>query len=472
MQKALAIKLLVIGVIAFVLLIPLGLIADKIYERNQYLQSAKDSVAQSWTGAQELMGPILVIPYITTDYVDVWNKDGSLKHKKEVIRQKQIFINPETLAIKSQVANDIRYKGIYKVPVYTADFDVSGTFDAQRIQDQLRDIQASADKVELLPAYLFASVSDPRGINSIPGLQWLNQTIKFMPGSMFEKNEEGIHAFVPDLAKGFDSAKGVGLTQNSLAALDFSYQIALRGMESLSFIPTGVESQVSVASDWPHPEFTGKFLPVQRSISEEGYSATWKTTSFANNISEKVASCAKGECTGLLFSGFGAKHIETVDVYQQSDRALKYGILFIGLTFISFFIFEIVKKLPIHAIQYTLVGFANAIFYLLLVSLSEHLAFGLSYAIASVACIALLMFYLSYVLKGMKLSLLYSGLLSVLYLCLYMIISSEDLAFLMGSLLTFVILIVVMVATRNIDWYDVGDRATAVSFASKGEKVE
>ncbi|GLQ33357.1 cell envelope integrity protein CreD [Litoribrevibacter albus] len=460
MQKALAIKLLVIGVIAFVLLIPLGLIADKIYERNQYLQSAKDSVAQSWTGAQELMGPILVIPYIATDYVDVWNKDGSLKQKKEVIKQKQVFINPETLIIKSQVENDIRYKGIYKVPVYTADFDVSGTFDVQRIQDQLRDIQASADKVELLPAYLFSTVSDPRGINSIPSLQWLNQAIKFMPGSMFERNEEGIHAFVPDF------------TNNTLSALGFSYQVTLRGMESLSFIPTGIESQVSVASDWPHPEFTGKFLPVQHSISEDGYSATWKTTSFANNISEKVVGCAKGECSGLLFSGFGTKHIETVDVYQQSDRALKYGILFIGLTFISFFIFEVVKRLPIHAIQYTLVGFANAIFYLLLVSLSEHLAFGLSYAIASVACIALLMFYLSYVLKGVKLSLLYSGLLSVLYLCLYMIISSEDLAFLMGSLLTFVILIVVMVATRNIDWYDVGDRASAVSFASKGEKVE
>jgi inner membrane protein len=459
MQKALALKILVICVIALILLIPLGLISEKIYERNQYLYSAKTSVAQSWTGEQQVMGPLLVIPYTTTDYVDVWNKDGSLKRKKEVVRHKQAFVNPESLTIKSNVENDLRYKGIYKVPVYTASFDVVGAFDQARIKQLLTDIQGSADKVDLNKAYLFTTVSDPRGINSIPRLRWLNQTIKFLPGSRFDQNQDGIHAFVPELATA------------TLPDLDFSYQLSLRGMESISFIPTGVETQVDVTSDWPHPQFTGKFLPVDREISGEGYHATWKTTSFANNINEKVADCANSECQGLLNSGFGVKHIETVDVYQQSDRALKYGLLFIGLTFISFFIFEVAKKLPIHAIQYTLVGFANAIFYLLLVSLSEHIAFGLAYGIAAVCCIALLLFYLSYVLKGLKLALLYSGLLSVLYLCLYFIISSEDLAFLMGSILTFVILVLVMVVTRNINWYDVGERAATIPSSIPADRI-
>lgn len=469
MQKTLAIKLCVIGLIALILLIPLGMISEKIYERNDYLQSAKYSVSQSWTGAQELMGPILVIPYTTTDYVDVWNKDETKKHKKEVVRHRKLFINPESLSIKSQIENDLRYKGIYKVPVYTGTFDVSGAFDQTRIQKELVRIFGSAEKVELSKPYLFSTVFDPRGINSIPQLRWLNQTIKFLPGSKFSSNGNGIHAFVPEVARGIHESKETDDQANTLTSLDFSYQLVLRGMESISFVPTGVETQVSVTSDWPHPEFTGMFLPVERSISEAGYQATWKTTSFANNINEKVANCANGECADLISSGFGVKHIETIDVYQQSDRALKYGILFIGLTFISFFIFEIVKKLPIHAIQYTLVGFANAIFYLLLVSLSEHLAFGVSYAVASVACIALLMFYLSFVLKGFKLAALYSGLLSVLYLCLYLIISSEDLAFLMGSTLTFVILVIVMVVTRNIDWYDLGDRAAAVKFTKSTE---
>jgi inner membrane protein len=228
-------------------------------------------------------------------------------------------------------------------------------------------------------------------------------------------------------------------------------------MESLSFVPVGEEVSLKLSSSWPHPEFIGKFLPVSRTIDETGYQAEWKITSFASSILEKVHQCESGNCSQLFNGQLGVRHIEPVDVYSQSQRSLKYGFLFIGLSFISFFIFETVRELPIHAIQYTLVGCAIAIFYLLLVSLSEHIEFAIAYAIATLSCVCMLMYYLRYVLGGAKEAAAFSGLLLLLYGVLYVIISAEDYALLMGGCLTFVTLFIVMISTRNIDWYRVGD---------------
>ena len=241
-------------------------------------------------------------------------------------------------------------------------------------------------------------------------------------------------------------------------------------MEGLSFIPVGKEAEISATSPWPHPQFTGSFLPVTREISQQGYQAVWKITSFASNITDKISKCEYGMCNELFSSEFGVKHIEAVDVYLQSERSVKYGMLFIGLSFISFFIFEIIMRLPIHPIQYTLVGIAIAIFYLLLISLSEHISFFFAYVIASLCCTGLLMFYLRYVLGGYKQALGFSVLLSLLYAVLYVIISAEDLALVMGAFVTFTSLAIVMFATRNIDWYRVGEQLTVQKKPLKSAK--
>ena len=224
-------------------------------------------------------------------------------------------------------------------------------------------------------------------------------------------------------------------------------------MESISFVPVGEDARVNLTSPWQHPEFFGRFLPVHRSIDASGYHAIWRVSAFASNITELAGKCQHGNCAGLFTSDFGVKHIEPVDVYLQAERSVKYGLLFIILSFVAFFVFEILKKLPIHGIQYTLVGFAIAVFYLLLLSLSEHIAFHLAYAIATVCCVGLLQFYLTWVLRGYKPALVFSGLLSALYGILYVIISAEDFALLMGSLLCFVALGIIMAITRRIDWY-------------------
>jgi len=446
MQKNLTIKLAIIAFVTVFLLIPLNMISGKIIERSQFLAEAKRSVSQSWTGSQTVMSAFIVIPYEVNQKVTVENKLTKEKtlHISKVSKQK--FIIPDKINIASTIANDVRLKGIYKVPVYTTNLEISGKILLSSLQEALKDIAQEANGGIIGKPYLTTTVSDPRGINSIPTLQWQDQQISFQPGSKLQQNNNGLHAYLPSL------------DMNISEPVTFEFQLELRGMEAISFIPVGKEAEISASSTWPHPQFIGSFLPVSREISKEGYQAVWKITSFASNISDKIIKCENGSCDSLFNSHFGVKHIEAVDVYLQSERSVKYAMLFIGLSFITFFIFEVIMKLPIHPIQYTLVGFAIAIFYLLLISLSEHINFLLAYFIASICCTSLLLSYLRFVLAGYKQALGFSGLLLILYTVLYVIISAEDLALVMGAFLTFTSLAIVMYTTRNIDWYKVGEQ--------------
>jgi len=446
MQTNLSIKLAIIAFVTMLLVIPLNMISGKIFERSQFLEQAKKSVSQSWTGKQKVMSALIVIPYNAHHKVNVVNKVT----KEQTINvnkvAKQKFVIPDKITIVSTIANDVRSKGIYKIPVYTTNLEISGEILPSTLQAALKAIEKEANGGSIGTPYLTTTVSDPRGINSIPTLQWQDKQISFKPGSKLLKNNNGLHVPLPNI------------NLRPIKSIKFNFQLELRGMEAISFIPIGKEAEINVSSTWPHPQFIGSFLPISREISEEGYQAVWKITSFASNITDKINKCEYGACESLFNSHFGVKHIEAVDVYLQSERSVKYGMLFIGLSFITFFIFEVIMKLPIHPIQYTLVGFAIATFYLLLISLSEHINFLLAYIIASVCCTSLLLSYLRYVLAGYKKALAFSAILLILYTVLYVIISAEDLALVMGALLTFTSLAIVMFATRNINWYEVGEQ--------------
>ncbi|WDE05105.1 cell envelope integrity protein CreD [Thalassomonas viridans] len=448
MQKNLSIKLAVIGFVSLLLLIPLTMISGKITERSEFLFQAKQDVSQSWTGKQTVMTALVVFPYEVDQEVTLVDKITRKKtlHISRVARHKLLI--PDSINIQAGISNDIRQKGIYKIPVYTGKLNISGIINPASWQNMIREIEKEAAGGSIGRPYLTTTVSDPRGINSIPSLSWQGKTLPFLPGSKLAENNQGLHAYLPD-------------TGHKLGPINFDFQLELRGMQTLSFIPAGREAEVNASSSWPHPQFTGAFLPVVREISQNGYRASWKITSFASNIGDKVSQCESGACEALFTSDFGVKHIEAVDIYLQSERSVKYGMLFIGLSFISFFIFEIMMKLPIHPIQYSLVGFAIAIFYLLLISLSEHIPFVLAYLTASLACTALLLCYLRYVLAGFKQALVFSALLLLLYGILYIIISAEDLALVMGALLTFIALALIMFTTRHINWYQVGEQVNS-----------
>ncbi len=449
MNKVLLIKGGVITVIAIILLMVLASVSGTIGERQNFKGSAKASVAKSWTGAQNVFGPTLVVPYTLKWDSQEWSQDGKRKIVRHNKRHGTRYILPDTTKLQASIATDIRYQGIYKLPVYSSELNIVGHFSAANIAEKINlTLPQENTLVVFSQPYFSVAVSDARGINSVPILNWGESELEFKAGSQLSFMDKGIHALLPA-----ESIKAVSGGKD----FPFSLKLSLRGMDLIKFFPSALDYQLTLGSSWPHPKFYGDFLPLSRTVTDQGFNAQWQVSAFASNIEKKINACEQENCKSLLTGGFGVEFIEPVDVYLQSERSLKYGFLFIGLVFVAFFVFEILKKLPIHPVQYGLVGLAIALFYLLLMSLSEHINFMWSYVIAALACASLISFYLVYVLRHARAAGMFAALLVLLYFTLYIIVSAEDFALLMGSILVFIVLAVVMVATRNIDWYEVGD---------------
>jgi inner membrane protein len=432
-------KLAIIASLILLLTIPLFLVVSKIYERDNYRQQAREDIARAWTGEQRILGPILVMPYTRVFEIQEFNKelDRYVRSKREVTEQ--LFILPDSLAGKVELSTETRYRGIYEVPVYTSAIRLDGVISNARIIE----LRQREDIVAVHRPYLSIAVDDMRGITESPELTWNGESLDLVPGSELTFQSSGIHAPLNDTESDGDE-------RNS-----FSLTLTLRGMSSFHFAPVGASTLVSVASSWPHPSFDGLYSPNHREISSSGFAADWKTSAFATNITRKADDCANGNCAELMNSYLGVVLIDPVDVYLQAQRASKYGILFIGLTFTAFFLFEVLRRLSIHPIQYTLVGLALTVFYLLLISLAEHIPFVSAYWIATGACSGLLGFYITYVLKSIKRGVAFAAAIVGLYGVLYVIIQEEDYAFFMGASLIFLALSGVMYVTRDIDWFQI-----------------
>jgi inner membrane protein len=292
------------------------------------------------------------------------------------------------------------------------------------------------------------------------------------PGTRDLRNHiPGMHAAIPAPSMEDDGGHKTDLT---LAASEVELDMNLLGTQNLSISPIADDNRIDLHSTWPHPSFSGRFLPNERTIDGGGFSAQWQISSLASQAHTQVS--IVGE-RGSSSSGTTAAYrggqppevevpeleriesiniglVDPVDIYTQADRASKYGILFIALTFVAFMLFELIKRLSIHPLQYLLVGLALAIFFLLLLGLSEHMQFLKAYLIAASACIALQFFYLSGVLKSWLRAAGFAAMLAALYGVLYSLLISEDNALLMGSLLLFGVLSTIMVLTRKVDWYE------------------
>jgi inner membrane protein len=237
--------------------------------------------------------------------------------------------------------------------------------------------------------------------------------------------------------------------------------MSLRGMKAMNFALLSENTHIQLASNWLSPSFMGSLLPEKRNINEQGFTAEWQASSFSYNTGDDLEACANGSCGQLINHTVGFEMIQPVDVYQQSERSIKYAVLFISLTFMVLVLFELLKKLRIHPIQYTLVGTALLVFYLLLVSLSEHLLFLTAYSISAIASMALLTFYFGAILHSRKLGMILGAALVTLYAVLYVILQSEENALLMGSVLIFAMLAGLMMATRHFDWYALTESNTS-----------
>lgn len=441
MQKKLVLKILVISALIVFLLLPIGMINGVIMERSGFRYQVEQDIADTWTGIQQVIGPVLSIPYEIKYEEKLWDKEREEYQIKEKTRWETTHFIPENLSIVADIATEKRSRGIYSVPVYTGHFTVDGDFAPQSLEKFRKRVRGF---VKWGTPRFSAAIQDVRGIGANPKLIWDDETISFEPGSAIPNLTEGIHAVLPVPEAGDQ--------------LRFALALELRGSRSLQIGPTAKDAATRLRSAWPHPKFNGRFLPVEREVTSEGFEASWQTSSFSTSVEQHLNACLAGDCSSLRATSFGVQFIETVDIYQKITRATKYGILFILLTFVAFFLTETLINTPLHPVQYVLVGFALCIFYLLLLSLSEHFGFAIAYGIATASCALLIGIYLTGALGKATQGFGYASGITMLYAMLFVILRSEDFSMLMGTLLLFTMLAAVMLMTRRVNWYEVGEK--------------
>jgi inner membrane protein len=451
----LGLKILLVLAMTLAILVPLTMIRGTINERQLYRAQAVDSIARSYAGAQSFVGPVLVVPFVET--VEVEEKDAQgMTHKVLRAQDGRWTYFPDTLDLGGVLKPGTRKRGLHEVRVYEWQGQADARFDAT--------IPADTDLLRprrIGRPWLSYGLADVRGLMGAPRLRVAGAETALEQG-LGSRDGAGVHARL--------AAPRAG----ERLAFDTRLEFVLGGTESLALVPLGKRNRVALASTWPHPQFGGSFLPRTHAIDGRGFRARWEVSSLATSaqaqynagrtvprVVNDVAGSRGAASGGIGVEGLDAIGISLVDpvnVYSQADRASKYGLLFVLLTFVGFFMFELIKQLPIHPIQYGLVGLALAIFFLLLLSLSEHIAFALAYLIASIACIGLLGFYLSHVLRSRARGLGFAAMLATLYAALYGLLVSEDNALVLGSGLLFLILAAIMVVTRKVDWYALGGR--------------
>ena len=449
MQKALLVKAVSIAVVFFVLLIPLSMIRGIASERAARQAAVAQEVAASSFGRQVFAGVVVSLPYAEEYDADVGEARDKRVEKVRIERTLRIF--PETLTSKGTVTVGEKHRGLFRVRIFDWQLDASGEFvlDGKIRFERMR----SDSRIVWGPAVVSLGLGDPRGVVGSPQFEWKGERVAFERGSAVAGMAGGVHATVP----AFDPT-----TPQRLA---YAIRMNLQGTESLAIVPLAEDNRVTLASNWPHPSFRGQFLPQPQSqqIRSDGFTAQWHLTALASSAQQQVQALFDAKKDGLAaVERLEIAFIEPIDVYSLSDRAVKYGFLFVVLTFGCFLLFEVLKRLPIHPAQYALVGLALATFFLLLLALSEHIAFWIAYLIAATACILLLGYYLSAVLGSLWRGMSFATMLAALYSALYGLLVSEDNALLLGSLLVFGVIAAAMVLTRKVDWYRVGANTPAL----------
>ncbi|MBP7773721.1 cell envelope integrity protein CreD [Candidatus Gracilibacteria bacterium] len=451
-RNATAFKVLLCIVLLLILMIPTAMLSSTIYERSNRATEARNEIMSKWGANQVLTGPIISVPYIT----------------KESQTRYYHFL-PNTLSVDAKLVPEERKRGIYSTIVYT-----------------------SADTIRATYEPLSASI--PASFSSRNGLQWNRSVISYgitdMKGiqkSITATLDGKNLAFQPGLITSDVISSGVSreVALNPNTRLDIALEISLKGGEQIAFVPLGKTTEVTVAGPWPSPSFNGAFLPTKRTVEGGNFQATWSVTDFNRNFPQQWEGASyqlqhvpqtvdyrydsvyleKSSYTDSMTapsgynsvnigdSVFGVKLIEVVDHYDKSERSIKYAFLIIGLSFLAFFLMEVIRRKPIHVLQYLLVGFALVVFYTLLLSLAEHIGFNPAYIVSALATITLITLYTKAICYEWKYAHIVGGILVVLYALVFVILQSEDYALLIGSVAVFLILGMLMYTTRKIDWY-------------------
>ena len=418
-RNRLGFKLLIIGLLSVLLLVPQQVILHVVSERNATSVQAVEEVEQMWSAPQRVIGPVVRIP-------------GKSYHR-------DAYLLPESLQVKGDVKTEKRHRGNFDVTVYTADLTLGGDL-------QLPDLSEYVDSVyDLSKAEVLISLSDFRGLSENVVLR-LNGKEYTMRSDKDEELGSVLCCRVP-----------VSEMRDSAAAA-YSVQLPLKGSESLMFLPVGNSTSVQLTSNCATPSFQGNFLPDERTVSDSGFSSTWKVLALNRDFGQSVTQWVDygdggSHSVSMKKNEFGVELRVPVMQYQQTTRTVKYAYLFIFLTFATVFFVEYRRQTPIHPVQYLLIGAALMVFYTLLLSFCEHIPFFWSYLMATLMTVGLVTGYLAGILKIRKTALMVGALLLLLYLFMYVLLQMETYALLFGSLGIFVILAVLMFVSLKVKWY-------------------
>ena len=436
-------KAVVIGAIVLLLLVPLAMLRGLVSERAALREQAYARVAEGWGGNIVVGGPMLIVPTQRTVVERVDDKDIT-----RLVRS-DLYLLPARLDMKIdlKLQDEARYVGIYAVPVYLADVRLTGEFDYESLRALVgkpaADVQYFWNQSRLL-----LPMSQVRSLREVTQASFAGQQVKLGPGraAVYRGIETPID--LTALIEGAPSA--------------FEFHATIAGSRDLSMLPLGSTTTLAMHSNWPHPSFHGAFLPAERTITASGFDARWQVLELNRSYAQAWSEFDVNEAS-LTESAFGVGLYQTVDVYQRGERAVKYALLFIALTFLTFFAWEQVTRNPLHPLQYLLIGLALSIFYLLLIALSEHISFAAAYVTAAVALVVLIGVYLAGALRSSIRGGVAGVAMSGVYALLYALVLSEDYALLLGAIVLFVALAAVMLVTRRIDWYRLGSVPPTVS---------
>ncbi len=445
-KSKILIKAMMIGAMVLLLLIPTYSVRTIIEEREQRQKEAVTEVSSKWAGKQNIAGPVLVLPYMQ------YGKDSAKTTTKHYA-----FFLPDELFINSEVQPQERSRGIYKVMLYNAKADISGSFK-----------NISLDKLKIAPesvvwneAFIKVNISDPKGLNDELKLKW-NDSIVTLSPQLIEGlyTGEGMSALIP-------------LNATTIKNARFSSSFTINGSEQILFTPLGKTTTVEMNSRWPDPSFTGNILPQATDVTKNGFSAKWQSFSHKRSFPQQWkdgsystdASINYGDRTdvtttdptsgatyNLGSAAFGTNLFIPVNGYQKTMRSIKYAALCILLTFAAFFLMDIIHKKSVHPFQYGLIGLALVLFYLLLLSFSEYTGFNVAYMIAGVATIGLIGWFVKGLLNSGRLSTLLSVILLFIYAYVFTILQLQDYALLIGSVGLFFTLAVIMYFSRKVQW--------------------
>jgi inner membrane protein len=424
---AITFKLIVIGFLAILLLIPSFMIQDLIHERETLKQSAVAEIGGKWAEAQLISGPILTFPM----------QFEKTENQKTSSYSEDLHVLPKTLKITGTIYPEQLKRGIFSAIVYRSDIQIAGTFQVPESFDDTHFVGIKGGK-----AFVNVGLGDLRGVEEVVNLKWGNDSFAVSPGSTTPGlHPAGFHVALP--------------TEKLIAGSEvpFSILLKLRGSERMSFLPVGQTTEIRLQSAWSSPKFDGKFLPNDRKLDETGFEASWKILELNRNFPQQWKEDTFN--AQLKDAAFGVELLSPMEDYQKSLRSAKYALLTISLTFLMFFLVEILGKKNIHPFQYLMVGLSICLFYVLLIAISEHSSFNVAYLTAMTAVILMICLYSVPLFKTRKYTLALGGVLLGTFGFIFVTLQMEDYALLMGSVGLFVILAATMYITRNIDWYNI-----------------